>query len=65
MRPALCRVVLGPANAQELAPAVALTLAGMHASPHQIAVLTPRRRVISGQISNSSGQGMTKPIVER
>ena len=51
-------VVLGPANAQERAPAAALTLAGMPASPHQIAVLTPRRRVISGQIA---GQAMTKP----
>jgi hypothetical protein len=37
-------VVLGPANAQERAPAAALTLAGMPASPHQIAVLTPRQR---------------------
>jgi hypothetical protein len=36
-------VVLGPANAQERAPAAALTLAGMPASPHQIAVLTPRQ----------------------
>jgi hypothetical protein len=51
-------VVLGPANAQERAPAAALTLAGMPASPHQIAVLTPRRRAISGQIA---GQAMTKP----
>jgi len=37
-------VALGPANAQERAPAVTLTLAGMPASPHQIAVLTPRQR---------------------
>ena len=37
-------VALGPANAQERAPAAALTLAGMPASPHQIAVLTPRQR---------------------
>jgi hypothetical protein len=50
--------LLGPANVQERAPAAALTLAGMPASPHQIAVLTPRRRVISGQIA---GQAMTKP----
>ncbi len=54
-------VVLGPANAQERAPAAALTLAGMPASPHQIAVLTPRR-VISGQIA---GQAMTKPMKRR
>src|SRR6266481_6633673 len=37
-------VALGPANAQEQAPAVTLTLAGMPTSPHQIAVLTPRQR---------------------
>ena len=36
-------VVLGPANAQERAPAPTLLLAGMPASPHQIAVLTPRK----------------------
>jgi hypothetical protein len=51
-------VVLGPANAQERAPAAALTFAGMPASPHQIAVLTPRRGVIGGKIA---GQAMTKP----
>ena len=34
---------LGPANAQERAPAPTLLLAGMPASPHQIAVLTPHK----------------------
>ena len=43
---------LGPANAQERAPAVTLTLAGMPASPHQIAVLTPNKRPTQ-QIVNS------------
>jgi hypothetical protein len=52
-------VVLGPANAQERAPAAALTLAGMPASPHQIAVLTPRRRVITGQIAGPSDDKAT------
>jgi hypothetical protein len=37
--------VVGPANAEEEAPTPGLTLAGMPASPHQIAVLTPRRRL--------------------
>jgi hypothetical protein len=50
-------VALGPANAQEQAPAVTLTLAGMPASPHQIAVLTPRQRPTE-QIA-SSGERLT------
>jgi hypothetical protein len=40
-------VALGPANAQQRAPDVTLTLAGMPASPHQIAVLTPYKRQAS------------------
>jgi hypothetical protein len=40
-------VAPGPANAQEQAPAVTLTLAGMPASPHQIAVLMPRQRPLN------------------
>jgi hypothetical protein len=50
-------VALGPANAQERAPAVTLTLAGMPASRHQIAVLTPRQRPTE-QIAGS-GERMT------
>jgi hypothetical protein len=38
-------VVLGPANAQQELPAFTPTMAGMPASPHQIAVLTPRASV--------------------
>ncbi len=36
---------IGPADAQERAPAATLTLTGMPASPHQIAVLTRRDRL--------------------
>jgi hypothetical protein len=50
-------VALGPANAQERTPTVTLTLAGMPASPHQIAVLTQRQRPTE-QIA-SSGEPMT------
>jgi hypothetical protein len=50
-------VALGPANAQEQAPAVALTLAGMPASAHQIAVLTPRQRPT--EQTAGSGKPMT------
>jgi hypothetical protein len=49
-------VALGPANAEERAPAVTLTLGGMPASPHQIAVLTRRQRPTE-QIA-SSGKRM-------
>ena len=37
-------VVLGPANAEQEVSAVPETMAGMPASPLQIAVLTPRRQ---------------------
>jgi hypothetical protein len=37
-------VVLGPANAEQELSAVTATMAGMPASPLQIAVLTPRRQ---------------------
>jgi hypothetical protein len=48
-------VTLGPANAQERAPAATLTLGGMPASPHQIAVLTPRQRP-TGQIAGGGAR---------
>jgi hypothetical protein len=51
-------VALGPANAQERAPAVTLTLAGMPASPHQIAVLTPRQGP-TGQIASGGAHVAT------
>ena len=42
---ALQVAVTGAANVQEQAPTPSLTLGGMPASPHQIAVLAPRPRV--------------------
>jgi hypothetical protein len=45
-------VVVGPANVQEQAPFATLTLAGMPASAHQIAVLTPRQRPIEHTASS-------------
>ncbi len=43
-------VAIGSAHVQERSPTPALTLGGMPASPHQIAVLTPRSKltVVSG-----------------
>ena len=42
--------LLGSANVHERTPAPALTLGGMPASPHQVAVLTPRPRLTPQQI---------------
>ena len=36
--------VLGSANVKEQSPGTSLLVAGMPASPHQVAVLTPRRK---------------------
>ena len=47
---------LGPADAQQGLPAFTLTKAGMPASPHQIAVLTPRPRVNDQQIAGPAGE---------
>jgi hypothetical protein len=55
-------VALGPADAQERAPAAALTLGGMPASPHQIAVLTPRQRPTEHLAS--SGKRMTTGLAQ-
>jgi len=38
-------VAIGSAHVQERSPTPTLTLGGMPASPHQIAVLTPRPKV--------------------
>ena len=38
--------LLGSANIKEQSPSPSLTMAGMPASPHQVAVLTPRPRTI-------------------
>jgi hypothetical protein len=38
--------VVGSANVKEQSPSPSLTITGMPASPHQVAVLTPRPRTI-------------------
>ena len=47
-------VVVGSAHVRERSPTATLALAGMPASPHQIAVLTPRQKVMAGQQSATS-----------
>jgi hypothetical protein len=54
-------VTLGPAHAQQELPAFTLTVAGMSASPHQIAVLTPRQKITDEQIASSGGRPTTRP----
>ena len=41
--------VVGSANVKEQSPSSSLAMAGMPASPHQMAVLTSRRRLIEEQ----------------
>ena len=48
--------VLGAVDVRESSPIPTLTLGGMPASPHQIAVLTPRQRVIDERIVSSGGR---------
>lgn len=43
--------VTGLGNIQERAPAATLTLGGMPASPHQLAVLIPRARMTHQQVA--------------
>jgi hypothetical protein len=45
--------VVGGAHVQERSSSPALTLAGMPASPHQVAVLTPRPRIPQQQIAEN------------
>jgi hypothetical protein len=52
--------VLGPAHAEQRAPAASLTMAGMPASPHQIAVLTPRHGASGGQTGGNDGPMATE-----
>ena len=47
--------LLGSVGVQENSSIPTLTLGGMPASPHQVAVLTPRPRI--------AGQATTKPIM--
>ena len=60
--------VLGSANVQEQSAVATLTLSEMPASPHQIAVLTPRQRVIDRQSAMSGeratiGSARLSPVV--
>ena len=48
--------VLGSANVQEQSAVATLTLNDMPASPHQIAVLTPRQRANDQQMTMSGGR---------
>jgi len=48
---------VGATNVKEQSPNSSLTMAGMPASPHQVAVLTPRARVIEALVT-------TVPTVE-
>ncbi|MCP3469810.1 hypothetical protein NLM33_05635 [Bradyrhizobium sp. CCGUVB1N3] len=41
--------VIGSANVQEAASVPTLTLGGMPASPHQIEVLTPRKKILASK----------------
>jgi hypothetical protein len=60
--------VLGSANVQEQSALATLTLSEMPASPHQIAVLTPRQRVNDRQTAMSGeratiGSARLSPVV--
>jgi hypothetical protein len=60
--------VLGSANVQEQSAVATLTLSEMPASPHQIAVLTPRQRVSDQQAAMSGeratiGSARLSPVV--
>jgi hypothetical protein len=48
--------VLGSANVQEQSAVATLTLSEMPASPHQIAVLTPRQRANDQQMTMGGGR---------
>ena len=60
------------AHVQEQSPSPTLTLGGMPASPHQIAVLTPRQKITKEQTGNKgeratsgpAGSSMVVPIKE-
>src|SRR6266542_96644 len=43
------------AHVQERSPSPMVTLSGMPASPHQIAVLTPRSRITEQQVARRNG----------
>ena len=45
--------VVGSANIKEQSPSPSLTMVGMPASPHQVAVMTPRRRATEELAGNN------------
>jgi hypothetical protein len=47
--------VMGSAGVQEQVPTATLTRNGMPASPHQLAVLTPRRSAVTATNSSTVG----------
>ncbi|MBI5265325.1 MAG: hypothetical protein HY852_26325 [Bradyrhizobium sp.] len=48
--------VMGSANIEEASPAPTLTLGGMPASPHHIAVLSPRPRITDEALTMGFGK---------
>jgi hypothetical protein len=53
--------VLGSAGVQERSPTPTLMLDGMPASPHQVAVLSPRPRGMKEMAPSSSTTGWAPP----
>jgi hypothetical protein len=56
-------VAVNSANVQERSPSPILTLGGMPASPHQIAVLTPRQRMTEEQTTDKGERPASGPAV--
>jgi hypothetical protein len=54
--------VVGSAHVQEVSPVPTLTLGGMPASPHQIAVLTARKNSVGklAEKPTTGGRGVTR-----
>jgi hypothetical protein len=61
-------MAVNSAQVQERSPSPPLTLGGMPASPHQIAVLTPRQRIVAKQAADTgeraAGSSVFVPIRE-
>jgi hypothetical protein len=55
--------VLGSAGVRERSPTPTLTLYGMPASPHQVAVLSPRPRIVKETAPSSLTTGLAPPPV--
>ena len=57
--------VLGSAGVRERSPTPTLTLYGMPASPHQVAVLSPRPRSVTEMDPSSLTTGLAPPPATR